>query len=97
MLSKREGGGVTGTILHDPVQYTVLSACTAVAWIFSVELVLNATLAVDRRRAAFYYYSLIISSSGCIIHALGFVLKFLVGTSWLVDLTFIGIGMQTSH
>ncbi|KAL8867606.1 MAG: hypothetical protein Q9174_005554 [Haloplaca sp. 1 TL-2023] len=92
MLSTREDGGVTGTILHDPVQYTVLSACTAVAWIFCVELILNATLAVDRRRATFYYYSLIISSCGCIVHALGFVLKFLVGTSWLVDLTFIGIG-----
>ncbi|KAL9588056.1 MAG: hypothetical protein Q9203_003133 [Teloschistes exilis] len=92
MLSARDtDGGVTGTILNDPLQYTVLSACTAVAWIFSFELILTILL-TDRRRSGCYFWALLISSTGCIIHALGFVLKFLVGTSWLVDLAFIDIG-----
>lgn len=92
---KDQDGGVTGTILYDPLQYTILSACTAVAWIFSVELILKAILTV-RGRSGVYYWSLLISSAGCTIHALGFVLKFLVGTSWLVDLAFIGIGLRSS-
>ncbi|KAI4251942.1 MAG: hypothetical protein LQ352_004569 [Teloschistes flavicans] len=92
MLSARGAdGGVTGTILYDPLQYTVLSGCTAIAWIFSVELILTILLTV-RRRSGCYFWALLISAAGCIIHALGFVLKFLVGTSWLVDLAFIDIG-----
>lgn len=96
MLSARGAdGGVTGTILYDPLQYTVLSGCTAIAWIFSVELILTILLTV-RRRSGCYFWALLISAAGCIIHALGFVLKFLVGTSWLVDLAFIDIGSQQS-
>ena len=87
-------GGVTGALPYDPIQYTILSACTAVAWIFSIELILL-VLFTFRSRSGCYFWALLISSGGCIIHALGFVLKFLVGTSWLVDLAFIGIGLRT--
>ncbi|KAL9015616.1 MAG: hypothetical protein Q9185_006999 [Variospora sp. 1 TL-2023] len=93
MLSLRnnEGGVVQGALPYDPLDYTVLSACTAVAWVFSIELIL--TIACTRNgRSGCYFWSLIISSAGCIVHALGFILKFLVGASWLVDLVFIGIG-----
>ncbi|KAL9003726.1 MAG: hypothetical protein Q9188_003413 [Gyalolechia gomerana] len=93
MLVAREdkGGVATGRLPYDPVQYTILSACTAVACIFCVELILGAILTI-RTRSGCYFWALLISSAGCILHALGFVLKFLVGTSWLVDLAFIGIG-----
>lgn len=93
MLVAREdrGGVATGRLPYDPVQYTILSACTAVACIFCVELILGVILTI-RTRSGCYFWALLISSAGCIVHALGFVLKFLVGTSWLVDLAFIGIG-----
>lgn len=93
MLAARDnnGGVATGRLPYDPLEYTVLSACTAVAWIFCLELIVAGTITI-RPRSACYFWALIISSAGCIIHALGFVLKFLVGTSWLVDLAFIGIG-----
>lgn len=93
MLAARNsnGGVATGRLPYDPLEYTVLSACTAVAWIFCLELIIAGTITI-RPRLSCYYWALTISSAGCIIHALGFVLKFLVGTSWLVDLAFIGIG-----
>ncbi|KAL9596222.1 MAG: hypothetical protein Q9219_005933 [cf. Caloplaca sp. 3 TL-2023] len=87
-----DGVGHSNSALpYDPIQYTILSACTAVAWIFSVEIILAVTLSI-RGRHDCYYWSLLISATGCIVHALGFILKFLVGTSWLVDLAFIAIG-----
>ncbi|KAL8957102.1 MAG: hypothetical protein Q9193_005536 [Seirophora villosa] len=86
-----QNGVVNGALPFDPLDYTILSACTAVAWIFSFELIL--TIALTRYgRSGWYFWSLIISSTGCIVHALGFILKFLVGASWVVDLMFIGIG-----
>ncbi|KAL9604726.1 MAG: hypothetical protein Q9179_001764 [Wetmoreana sp. 5 TL-2023] len=69
-----------------------MAACTAVAWIFSLELILTVAFILHPRSDC-YFWALLVSSAGCIIHALGFVLKFLVGTSWLVDLAFIGLGL----
>ncbi|KAL8737021.1 MAG: hypothetical protein Q9181_002108 [Wetmoreana brouardii] len=94
MLSPRHhapDGGVTGALPYDPYEYTVMAACTAVAWIFSLELILAVAFTL-RRQSDCYFWAVLVSAAGCIIHALGFVLKFLVGTSWLVDLAFIGIG-----
>ncbi|KAL8820955.1 MAG: hypothetical protein Q9191_007409, partial [Dirinaria sp. TL-2023a] len=83
--------GVTGALPYDPVQYCVLAACTAVAWCFTLELDLTIILTFHRR-SGIYFWSFLICSWGCALHALGFILKFLVGTSWLVNLTFIEIG-----
>lgn len=94
MLSPRnDNSGVTGALPYDPIQYTTLSACSAVAWIFAIELI-TTLVVTSNARTGCYFWSLIIASTGCIIHALGFVLKFLVGTSWVADMTFIGIGLQ---
>ncbi|KAL8644692.1 MAG: hypothetical protein Q9210_007127 [Variospora velana] len=95
MLSPRnnEGGVLQGALPYNPLDYTVLSACTAIAWVFSIELILTITCTRNGRSGC-YFWSLIISSAGCIVHALGFILKFLVGASWLIDLVFIGIGLQ---
>ncbi|MCJ1290467.1 hypothetical protein MMC34_002005 [Xylographa carneopallida] len=84
-------GITTGALPYDPVQYCVLAACTAVAWAFAVELNLTIFLTFKRYRGL-YFWSLLISSWGCVLHALGFILKFLVGTSWWVPIPWIEIG-----
>ena len=116
MLSIRAdsgGAGVSGALPYNPLDYCLLAACTAVAWVsvihvinsnpvakipqaFAIELNLVVILTFHRR-SGIYFWSLLISSWGCVLHALGFILKFLVGTSWLVDLTFIEIGSYCSH
>lgn len=86
-LYKRGSGGLP----YDPVDYCVLAASTAVAWVFVVELDLTIFLTF-RRRSGLYFWSLLISSWGCVLHALGFILSFLVGSPWGVTLPFIEIG-----
>ncbi|MCJ1390047.1 hypothetical protein MMC18_002905 [Xylographa bjoerkii] len=81
----------TGALPYDLVQYYVLVACSAVAWAFVVELNLTIFLTFKRYRGL-YFWSLLISSWGCVLHALGFILKFLVNTSWWVPIPFIEIG-----
>lgn len=90
-LSKRETVGVTGALPYDPIQYCILAAGTAIAWAYTIELDL-VIFYTFRRRKGLYFWSLLISSWGCTLHALGFILKFLVGTTWLVDLPFIEVG-----
>lgn len=90
-LSKRATTGVTGALPYDPVEYCILAAGTAIAWAYTIELDL-VIFYTFRRRKGLYFWSLLISSWGCTLHALGFVLKFLVGTSWLVELPFVEIG-----
>ena len=89
-LWKREKG-VAGGIDYDPVQAGVLCACSAVAWVYMVELDLL-ILYTFRRRTGLYFWSLLISSWGCSLHALAFILKFLCGTSWYIYIPFIEIG-----
>ena len=95
ILSKRATTGVTGALPYDPLQYCILAAGTAVAWAYTIELDL-VIFYTFRRRKGLYFWSLLISSWGCTLHALGFILKFLVGTPWLVDLPFIEIGEANS-
>ncbi|KAL8690571.1 MAG: hypothetical protein Q9218_004005 [Villophora microphyllina] len=74
-----------------PVDYCILAASTAVAWVFVVELDLTIFLTF-RRRSGLYFWSLLISSWGCVLHAMGFILKYLVSSPWTVTLPFIEIG-----
>ena len=90
-LSKRDTVGVTGALPYDPLQYCILAAGTAIAWAYTIELDL-VVFYTFRRRKGLYFWALLISSWGCTLHALGFILKFLVGTTWLIDLPFIEIG-----
>ena len=90
-LSKRATTGVTGALPYNPVEYCILAAGTAIAWAYTIELDL-VIFYTFRRRKGLYFWSLLISSWGCTLHALGFVLKFLVGTSWLIELPFVEIG-----
>ncbi|KAL9598173.1 MAG: hypothetical protein Q9219_004670 [cf. Caloplaca sp. 3 TL-2023] len=76
---------------YSPVDYCVLAAATAVAWVFVVELDLTIFLTF-RRRSGLYFWSLLVSSWGCVLHGMGFILSFLVGSPWGVTLPFIEIG-----
>ena len=91
MILERATTGVTGALPYDPVQYCILAAGTAIAWAYTIELDL-VVLYTFRRRKGLYFWSLLISSWGCTLHALGFILKFLVGSRWLVALPFIELG-----
>ena len=90
-LWKRATEGVTGALEIDALQYCILAAGTAIAWAYTIELDLL-ILYTFRRRKGLYFWSLLISSWGCTLHALGFILKFLVGATWLAVLPFIEVG-----
>jgi len=83
--------GVTGALPYNPTDYCLLASCTALAWAFVIELDLM-IISTFPRRNGLYFWSLLICSWGCMLHALGFICKFLVGTSPLIDLPFIEIG-----
>jgi len=91
LIERAATNGVTGALAYNPVEYCIIAAGTAIAWAYTVELDL-VILYTFRRRKGLYFWSLLISSWGSSLHALGFILKFLVGTSWLVDLPFVEVG-----
>lgn len=92
MLISRETGGVkNGALPYDPVDYCLLAAGTAVAWVYAIELNLTIYLTF-KRRAGLYFWALLISSWGLTIHALAFILKFLVGSNWVSNSTLIIVG-----
>lgn len=84
-------GVMNGTLLEDPLNACILAAATAVAWVYAIELNITIFL-IFKRKAGLYFWSLLITSWGLTFHALGFVLKFLVGSTWLVTVPFITIG-----
>lgn len=90
-LIERATVGVTGALPYDPFEYCLIAAGTAIAWAYTIELDL-VIFYTFRRRKGLYFWALLISSWGCTLHALGFILKFLVGTKWLVPLPFIEVG-----
>lgn len=91
-MGKRGDGGVAAGILpYSPVQYCILAAGTAVAWVYVIEL--NITIFMTfKRRSGLYFWSLLISSWGISLHALGFILKFLVGVNWVLACTVVDVG-----
>ena len=85
--------GVTGAhISYSVPTYMAMAAFTAVAWYNAMELNVQVFLTFKRHRGL-YFWSLIISSWGCVLHALGFLLKFFQLTSNdYVSVTIITIG-----
>jgi hypothetical protein len=68
--------GVTSShINYNVPTYMAMAAFTAVAWYNALELNVQVFLTFKRHRGL-YFWSLIISSWGCVLHALGFLLKF---------------------
>ena len=94
ILEKRvapAGGVSAGALPYSPVQYCILAAGTAVAWVYALEINITVVL-IFKRRGGLYFWSLLISSWGNALHALGFVLKFLVGANWVLACTIIDLG-----
>ncbi|MCJ1343294.1 hypothetical protein MMC31_001487, partial [Peltigera leucophlebia] len=80
-----------GNLLNDPLNVSILAATTAVAWLFAIELNITVFL-IFQRKTGLYFWSLMIASWGLTIHALGCVLKFFVGSSWLTTVPIITLG-----
>ena len=77
-MSSPEGvpeGVSGGAIALDKGVYMAIAAFTAVAWYNVAELNVQVFLTFKRHRGL-YFWSLLISSYGCVLHALGFLLKF---------------------
>ena len=69
-----------------------IAAFTAVAWYNVAELNVQVFLTFKRHRGL-YFWSLIISSYGCVLHALGFLLKFFeLTTNTYLSVTVITVG-----
>ena len=64
-----------GAIPYNKGIYMAIAAFTAVAWYNVAELNVQVFLTFKRHRGL-YFWSLLISSYGCVLHALGFLLKF---------------------
>ena len=94
ILEKRvapAGGVSAGALPYSPVQYCILAAGAAVAWVYAVEI--NVTIFLTfKRHNGLYFWSLLVSSWGIALHALGFILKFLVGVNWILACTIIDLG-----
>ncbi|KAL8712018.1 MAG: hypothetical protein Q9220_003714 [cf. Caloplaca sp. 1 TL-2023] len=75
-MSSQQNDGSTGEpILFQKATFMAIAAFTAVAWYNAMELNIQVFLTFKRHRGL-YFWSLLISSYGCILHALGFLLKF---------------------
>lgn len=69
-----------------------IAAFTAVAWYNVIELNIQVFLTFKRHRGL-YFWSLLITSYGCMLHALGFLLKFFRLTEYVnLSVTIITIG-----
>lgn len=85
--------GVTGVAIQfDQATFMAIAAFTAVAWYNALELNVQVFLTFKRHRGL-YFWSLLISSWGCILHGLGFLLKFFqLTTNDYVSVTIITLG-----
>ena len=85
--------GTTGqAIPFSQGTFMAIAAFTAVAWYNVAELNVQVFLTFKRHRGL-YFWSLLISSYGCVLHALGFLLKFFqITTNNYVSVTIITIG-----
>lgn len=84
--------GVTGVAIQfHKAKFMAIAAFTAVAWYNALELNVQVFLTFKRHRGL-YFWSLLISSWGCLLHALGFLLKFFTDVNDYVSVTIITIG-----
>lgn len=90
-------GCLPNGITSDPLEFDrgtwmAMAAFTAVAWYNVMELNIQVFLTFKRHRGL-YFWSLLISSYGCVLHALGFLLKFFqLTTNLYLCVTIVTIG-----
>ena len=75
MVTQQVDGSTGQAIPFDKPTFMAIAAFTAVAWYNVMELNIQVFLTFKRHRGL-YFWSLLISSYGCVLHALGFLLKF---------------------
>ncbi|KAL8672466.1 MAG: hypothetical protein Q9168_003069 [Polycauliona sp. 1 TL-2023] len=75
MVSQQDDGSTGQQIPFQRATFMAIAAFTAVAWYNVMELNIQVFLTFKRHRGL-YFWSLLISSYGCVLHALGFLLKF---------------------
>lgn len=75
-------GETTGILSEDPLDYCILAAGAAVAWVYAIVTI----FVTFRRKRGVYFWSILVSSWRLSIQALGFILKFLVGTNWRLNI-----------
>ncbi|KAL8726663.1 MAG: hypothetical protein Q9181_005961 [Wetmoreana brouardii] len=92
-MSTQQNDGSTGQeIPFQKATFMAIAAFTAVAWYNVMELNIQVFLTFKRHRGL-YFWSLLISSYGCVLHALGFLLKFFgLAKPVYVSVTIITIG-----
>ncbi|KAL9104467.1 MAG: hypothetical protein Q9187_008897 [Circinaria calcarea] len=85
--------GTTGEMIPENIPvWMAIAAFTAVAWYNVIELNIQVFLTFKRHRGL-YFWSLIISSYGCVLHALGILLKLLQLTSNnFISVTILTVG-----
>ncbi|MCJ1348793.1 hypothetical protein MMC31_007026 [Peltigera leucophlebia] len=97
MDSANHTNGIENGITADPLKFDratwmVIAAFTSVAWYNVIELNIQVFLTFKRHRGL-YFWSLLISSYGCVLHALGFLLKFFqLTTNSYLCVTIVTIG-----
>ncbi|KAI9718571.1 MAG: hypothetical protein M1812_004022 [Candelaria pacifica] len=88
------GNGINGALsgATSAPTYMAISAFTAVAWYNAIELNLQVFLTFKRHRGL-YFWSLLVSCYGCVLHALGFLMKFFtLTTNNYISCTILTIG-----
>ncbi|KAL8853848.1 MAG: hypothetical protein Q9221_001319 [Calogaya cf. arnoldii] len=75
MVAEQVDGSTGQAIPYQKATFMAIAAFTAVAWYNVMELNIQVFLTFKRHRGL-YFWSLLISSYGCVLHALGFLLKF---------------------
>jgi len=87
-----DDGATAQPIKFDRAVFMSIAAFTAVAWYNVIELNVQVFLTFKRHRGL-YFWSLLISSYGCVLHSLGFLMKFFqLTTNEVLSVTIITIG-----
>ncbi|KAL8725737.1 MAG: hypothetical protein Q9166_007187 [cf. Caloplaca sp. 2 TL-2023] len=94
MGSQQDDGSTRQAIPFQKATFMAIAAFTAVAWYNVMELNIQVFLTFKRHRGL-YFWSLLISSYGCVLHALGFLLKFFGLTGEKDEHVFISVTIIT--
>ncbi|KAL8676561.1 MAG: hypothetical protein Q9186_006926 [Xanthomendoza sp. 1 TL-2023] len=94
MVYQQDDGSTGEAIPFQKATFMAIAAFTAVAWYNVMELNIQVFLTFKRHRGL-YFWSLLISSYGCVLHALGFLLKFFKLTGEKDEYVFISVTIIT--
>ncbi|KAL9000421.1 MAG: hypothetical protein Q9169_000938 [Polycauliona sp. 2 TL-2023] len=94
MVSRVDDGSTGERIPFQKATFMAIAAFTAVAWYNVIELNIQVFLTFKRHRGL-YFWSLLISSYGCVLHALGFLLKFFRLTGPNDEYVYISVSIIT--